>query len=226
MSSIANRVMGVLSSPGAPGAFTQQLTDERLRKALQDIGQNPSEAAAISLIQGQQARGQQGEVAQQFADLARGQGPSLAQQLLRASQDQAAQQALGLARSSTASPGLALRQALQAQTQLNLRGNQQAAQLRAQEQLSALQNLAQVLGQMRQQDIGILQGFQQTGATRPEQGRLSRLGRIFGGIAGAALPIAGMAFAGPAGGVAGQAAASTVASPSSSINLGAPKLGA
>lgn len=85
-----------------------------------------------------------------------GQSPSVAELQMRQGQEAALKQARAIAASNpSASPALAQRQAQQAAENINLQTNQQAAQLRAQEQAEAERSLGGVLSGARQQDLGL-----------------------------------------------------------------------
>lgn len=115
-------------------------------------------AQAASIDQSQQAQfraGQSGLAAQLQAQAA-GQGPSLAQSQLQQGTNRNIAQAMALAasqRGSTAGQGL--RQIAQQTTAANQQAAQQSADLRMQEQMAARQQLAGVLGQGREADIGL-----------------------------------------------------------------------
>ncbi len=80
-----------------------------------------------------------------------GQGPSAAQLQMQQGLDTANANAMGMAAANRGvSPGLAARQAQQAQAQNNMQFNQQAGINRAQEQLGAAQTLGGLFGSQRQ----------------------------------------------------------------------------
>lgn len=103
-----------------------------------------------------EARGRQSALYDQYGALARGEGPSLAREQMRAGLDQSQQQASQQAASARGGAGnqlLAQRYAQQTGAQLASSAAAQGAQLRAQEQLAALQAQAGLAGQMRQGDL-------------------------------------------------------------------------
>lgn len=103
-------------------------------------------------------RAQQAALATQLMAQARGEGgPSQAELMLQRRSDDAMRQALALSRSQAGiSPGLAARQAQQAGQQAQLGLSQQAAEMRAREQMEAQNLAAAILSQARQQDLGYL----------------------------------------------------------------------
>ncbi len=100
-----------------------------------------------------QVREQQSALAAALAQQAAGQGPSVAQAQLQGALDANQQQALSLAAGARGNTALAQRNAMLAGSQANLQAGTQMAALRAQEQLSAQQQLAGVLGQQRGMDL-------------------------------------------------------------------------
>jgi hypothetical protein len=103
-------------------------------------------------------RAGQSALAQQLLAQSRGEGPSLAQNQLRAATDRNLAQSMAMAASGRgASPGLAMRGVQQQQAGLQSQAARDAATLRLQEQLQAQQALGQVTGQARQQDLGMAQ---------------------------------------------------------------------
>lgn len=108
--------------------------------------------------QGQFREGQQ-QLAQQLAQQAAGQGPSLATLQMQQNTDDAIRSAMAIAasgRSGTA--GGRLKQAQDQAAMLNQQGARDSAMMRIQEQLAARDQLAGVLGQGRQGDIGLATG--------------------------------------------------------------------
>jgi hypothetical protein len=115
----------------------------------------------LAAEQQQVARRGQQSVADILMRQARGQGPSVAEQQLRASTDRNINMSRAMANS--ASPGqqaMMQRLAMQQAGGANQAAAQQAAQLRAQEQLAATGQLGQVYGGMRAQDQSALGGAQ------------------------------------------------------------------
>ena len=112
--------------------------------------------ANVNLAPSNQFRGGQSDLAAALLARAQGQGgPSPAELQMRRGQEQASRRALGLAASqSGVAPGLALRQAQDAQSQMLLDTNQQTAILRSQEQMQAEQALGGLLQGARGQDLG------------------------------------------------------------------------
>jgi hypothetical protein len=85
-------------------------------------------------------------------------GPSAAEKQMQAGLDTQSRQALSLARSQRGvSPGMALRQAQQAQGQAGAQMNQQAGIMRAQEQQAAGQAYQQAIGQGMSQEMAMNQ---------------------------------------------------------------------
>ena len=128
-------------------------------------GGAPSGPVQISAIQGgmsgpggnqNEFRAQQMTLAQQLAQQAAGQGPSLATEQLK--QSQAANQAATFAQLASArggaNPGMA-RQAMQTSAQIQGQTARDAALARIQEQMGAREQLAGVAGQGRQGDIQV-----------------------------------------------------------------------
>lgn len=114
----------------------------------------PLEQVTFDQSQANAARSQQQSFADMLAQQAAGNGPSVAQNQLRMGQEAAAKQAMALAASNPGvSPGMALRMAQNQASDQALAVNQQAAALRAQEQLGAQAQLGQTLQGMRGQDI-------------------------------------------------------------------------
>jgi hypothetical protein len=135
----------------SPGLYDQTARRQRYAQALIDA-QNRNEDTSPF-------RNAQTGLVGQLQAQAQGQGPSVAEQQLKAAQDQNMQQALALAASArgNVNPAMAQRVALQSQAQANQQSAQQAAVLKAQEQLQAQNQLGQLAGQGRSQD----QSFQQ-----------------------------------------------------------------
>lgn len=103
--------------------------------------------------QGQQARGQQAQLADALNAQMRGEGPSLAQGQLRAATDRNVAQQAGLAASNrNVNPALAARMQGQNTAMANQQAAGDSAQLRAAEQLSAQQQSGTLAGQMRAGD--------------------------------------------------------------------------
>lgn len=114
---------------------------EALNPFQQSVG-DPSATSNLQALLGQRAAGG---------------GPSAAEFLMRGAQDRTASQAAGLARGAAGQGGVAagsaLRQAMNVGAQSNLQNTNAIGAIRANEQISAQQNLAQFLAQIRQQDI-------------------------------------------------------------------------
>lgn len=142
-----------------PGAIGTISTADRARQLNQanlarNMAVQAQQRAAPSAAVAQDFRGQQLGLAQQLAAQAQGQGPSPAQAAAQLQLLAARQQAASTAASQPgASPGLALRGALQTQEGLGAQSAGALAQARAQEQLNAQQALAGLSGQARGQDI-------------------------------------------------------------------------
>lgn len=101
-------------------------------------------------------RAGQTNLAQQLAEQAAGRGPSLASLQMKQNTDDAIRSAMAMAasgRSGTA--GGRLKQAQDQASMLQQQGARDSAALRIQEQMAARQQLGGLLGQGRQQDIGI-----------------------------------------------------------------------
>lgn len=105
---------------------------------------------------GAEARARQVALIQQLEAQARGDGPSLAAVQLRAAQDRATkQQQAIIASRPDLSAALALRLASNQRGDLEAQTNQEVAQARVAEILQAREQLNSILGQTRQQDIGV-----------------------------------------------------------------------
>lgn len=107
--------------------------------------------------------GPQEEFRQSQADLlsalqkqARGEGPSVATEQLKAARDQSIRQQMAAAASNQGvDPAVAAKMAAEQATQTNLQTGQQIAQAKLQEQTAAQQQIAGLAGQARTQDIGL-----------------------------------------------------------------------
>lgn len=103
----------------------------------------------------QSARGDQAALATRYADMEAGRGPSLAREQLREGANTAANNASNLAASVRGGGGnqlLAMRDAQNAGVQASAAANESAAQVRAQEQLGAMQAQAALYQGMRAAD--------------------------------------------------------------------------
>src|SRR5688572_4655083 len=105
------------------------------------------------------ARGAQGQALGMYQDMAAGNGPSVAQLQMQQGQDQAiANQMAMQAQGRGGNLGANMRAASQAGVGMQMQGNQQAAQLRAQEQQAAMAGAAglstEMAGQGLQQQLG------------------------------------------------------------------------
>jgi len=113
------------------------------------------QAAHINDYQSQQVRGQQMGLLSALQQRASGEGPSLAEGQLQTGLEQALQaQAGSVAGVGGANRALAQRQAMNNAAIMRQQAGQQAAQLRAQEQMAAQGALAQALSGVRGQDFG------------------------------------------------------------------------
>lgn len=123
-------------------------------------------------------RAQQSALGAQLLAQSRGEGPSLAQNQLKAATDRNLAQSMAMAASQRgASPGLAMRGMQQQQAGLQSQAARDAATLRIQEQLQAQQALGQVVGQARQQDVGLAQSqadLKQQAAINNQRARLDQ----------------------------------------------------
>lgn len=135
---------------GTTDQFDQMGFDAQLRGAAQMEGGSMQAAQIDGAPQGQWRDQQQG-LAQSLANQAAGNGPSIAQNQLQAGLDANIASAKALQAGST-NPGAASRNAANAMATAQLQTNQQAAQLRAQEQINAQQALSSVLAQGRSGD--------------------------------------------------------------------------
>lgn len=126
------------------------------------------------LALGMDARGQQQAAYDQYAGLASGQGPSLAQAQLQQATDRgiAATQA-AMAQGRGGNLAAMASQAVNAGAAQQMAANQQAAMLRAQEQQAALAGMAGLAGQMRSQDQSLGLAY--------EQGLQNALGQQYSG---------------------------------------------
>lgn len=119
----------------------------------------------------QDARAQQAQLASALQAQMRGEGPSLAQMQLQEGTDRGIAQQAGLAASQRGiSPTMAARLQGQNVASMTQQAAGDAAQLRAAEQLSAQQQLGNLAGQTRQQDLGLMSTGDQTALS---QGQLS-----------------------------------------------------
>jgi hypothetical protein len=135
--------------------FARQLNEAKARTAPTATAKTGS-AAAINMTPQDQFRAGQMQLAGQLQDQSMGLGPSLAQSQLRQATDRNIQQSMALAASQRgANPTAGLRQAQMMAAGANQQAAAQAADIRMQEQLSARQQLAGVLGQGRGADIGL-----------------------------------------------------------------------
>lgn len=148
--------------------------------------------------------GQQQGLVTQLGQQAAGNGPSLAQPLLQQATDQNSNLAAGaIASQRGINPGLAARQILQSRAGMQQQSAQQAATLRAQEQLGAQGLQANVLGTMGQQNIAGLQtagGLQNTQNSIAVQNALGAQG-INAGVAQQNAGIEAGAIGGLLGGI-------------------------
>jgi len=121
-------------------------------------------ASTTRAVEGQSARinrddaqfraGQQG-LAKDLTEAAAGRGPSLASMQLQGATDRNIKGQLAVAATQRGNPALAQRNAAFAAAVANRQAGIDSAQLRVSEQLAARQQLAGVLGQGREQDIGV-----------------------------------------------------------------------
>lgn len=129
-----------------------------------------------SLDSSQNVGSQQGAYADMLRRQVSGEGPSLAQLLLQQAQARNSAQASGaIASVRGMSPALQQRMALQQRAGFAQQTAQQAAMLRAQEQMQAQQMLGAALAQQRGQDLsqGGLQGQLAQGAGNLNQGQMN-----------------------------------------------------
>jgi hypothetical protein len=102
-------------------------------------------------------RGDQRDLVGRLQAMASGQGPSLAQEQLRAGVDRATNQQYAMAAGARGNAGLAQRNAMNTAGMMQSQAGQQAAMLRAQEQLGALSQIGQAAGQGRAMDDSMAQ---------------------------------------------------------------------
>ena len=127
---------------------------EQLIADAQGRGGSTMNAAIIDPSMQAQARQQQQMLVDMLLNQARGFGSSVAEQQLFMGQDRGMAQNLAMGASSRGGIGGAnLRDALMANADMGAQTNQQAALLRAQEQMAAMGMLGQTTGQMREGDI-------------------------------------------------------------------------
>ena len=143
---------------GAADADWAQQQEARQRQA-QMIEQMQQRGEGTLLTpaqqQAQEVRGQQMTLGEQLAAQARGEGPSLAQMQLTQATDRGLAQAAGMAASQRGvNPALAARMAQQSQADIARGAGRDAAMIRAQEQMSAQQQLGAHLAGVRGQDFG------------------------------------------------------------------------
>lgn len=137
-----------------PNQIAARQQQQDFIQQLQQFGLGQQQTAAQE--QAQQVRGQQMGLVDDLQAQARGEGPSLAQMQLQQATDRGVSQAAGMAASQRGvNPALAARLAQQGQAQIQQEAARDSAMIRAQEQLSAQQQLAQQLGQVRGQDFGV-----------------------------------------------------------------------
>lgn len=140
--------------------FANQMLQANARKAQQvaagNIGAERINAAQIDPSQQAQFRGGQAQLVSDLQAQAAGNGPSLAQDQLRQGTDRNIAQAMALQasqRGTNAASGM--RNIAQNTALANQQAAQQAATLRVQEQLAGREQLGNVLGAARGQDIGL-----------------------------------------------------------------------
>lgn len=109
----------------------------------------------INRAEDQQFRQGQMTLAQQLAEQAAGRGPSLAEGQLKLASDRNIKQQMAVAAAQGGNPAMAQRGAALGQAQAARQLGADTAQARIQEQIAARQQLAGVLGQGRDQDIGV-----------------------------------------------------------------------
>lgn len=141
----------------------------KLAMDMQAKSMNQQAYAQMDRGQADQARAQQGQLADMLMQQAQGQGPSIAQAQLQAASDQNMRQAMALGASGRGPGAMAQMKAIGDQrSQIGAQQSQDSAMLRLQEQLGARQMLGQHLGGMRGQDqqmygmdLGAQQGYDQ-----------------------------------------------------------------
>lgn len=122
-----------------------------------------------------QIRPQQQQFAQQLANQATGQGPSIADAQLKAVMDRNLSQQIAAAKANRAvNPALLNRQVVQQTGQLQAQGAQQSAIDRMQEQRSAQATFANYLAQQRQGAIGYMGGGNQALGIQASSGQADR----------------------------------------------------
>lgn len=167
----AAQIGGVRNVRGAQIGQTAQVQAAQVAPVERVDGQILSPAAqaqaaqlgAVERVQGQtleqqqqaELRQKQLQLAQALELQAAGQGPSVAEDQLRKAQERAIKTQMALAASSTANPALAARQAALNIAEAQQVAGAETAALRIQEQKSAQEQLANVAGTARTQDIGV-----------------------------------------------------------------------
>ncbi|MCP4948851.1 MAG: hypothetical protein GY923_15245 [Aestuariibacter sp.] len=124
-----------------------------------------AQSARIDTEKQDELRQRQLFLADALRDQMAGEGPSVAQMQMQKGLDRSIAGARSVAMSDPRiNPAMANRMAMAAQENLALQGNQQAAMLRAQEQMAAQQQMGALLAGARGQDIGLAgqqAGFEQ-----------------------------------------------------------------
>jgi len=118
------------------------------------------------------ARGNMSQGLGYYQDMIEGNGPSVAEQQMRAGLDQSIAAQTAMAANARGNQAAAMRQAGTAGAAMQMQGNQQAAQLRAQEQQAAMQGYAGLSGQMAGLDLQQQMGLAGLGM----QGQLGAMG--------------------------------------------------
>lgn len=146
---------------GGGGDDGRKLTKEDRMRALafyEQLGQGQAaQAGPASLAEQSAFRSNQRDLVGRLEALSRGEGPSLAQEQLRAATDRASNQQYAMAAGARGNPALAARNAANQAGSLQSQAAGQAAMARAAEQLGALQQLGGVTGQARMMDEGLSQ---------------------------------------------------------------------
>ena len=147
--SAAAQQSGIREYGGAHVGALERAQGAQLGPAAQGQG------ASIFRGEDQQFRQRQTALAQQLALQAEGKGPSLAEGQLRQATDRNIAQQRAVAAAGGGNPAMAQRQAALMAAQAQRQAGADAAQMRIQEQIAARQQLQGVLGQGREQDIGV-----------------------------------------------------------------------
>lgn len=161
------------------GMATQPKTADYQRGYLQNDFLNRG-APQLDASQANQTRGQQGQLAGMLFQQATGQAPGAGEMAVNRQVNQGmAQQTSAAQMARGADAALAMRNAARSKADLGVNGAGMAAQAQQVDQMNAQNNLAGLLGGMRQQDIGTAAANQQS-ALSQQQLQLGALAQLLG----------------------------------------------